>query len=157
MQQRRSLAPAAVLAAVLLLLLPATATAAISSCTLSATTVAFGVFSGTQRTTTGTITVTCRGAGTNNPFSVALSTGSGTYATRTMKSGTNSLPYNLYTDLAHTIIWGNGTGGTQVVSGRITFPPSPISVPETVFGLLPAQPIPVPGSYLDTIIATVTF
>src|SRR6516165_538609 len=90
------------LAAFMCIIAPAAANAT-ATCTLSASGVSFGVFSGSQLTFTGTVTMDCTGSGTSN-YTLKLSTGgSGTFSTRRMSSGANTLTYNLYTDSAHTL------------------------------------------------------
>jgi spore coat protein U-like protein len=129
----------------------------IHACDIAATAVAFGTVTGVD-TTTGTITLACQGAGSNNPYTVTLSTGLGSYSQRQMRRGQSRLSYNLYTDPSHTLIWGDGSGGSHVVSGTIAFRTSgTVVVPLTVYGLVPNQPFPVSGPYRDTIVATVSF
>lgn len=144
--------------AVLLLLVLAPARAhAGASCTLSSTGVAFGTFSGSQVTASGTITMHCTGSGTSN-YNLTLSRGgSGTYLPRSMSNGANSLTYNLYLDGAHTQIWGDGTGATSFSSGQIKLSPPPsVDIVTTIFGNLPAQATPASGAYSDSVIATLT-
>ena len=93
------------------LLLSSTALA--QSCSATSPTINFGnveFVSGTNYSTTGTISVTCTvpvGSGPYN-FSVCLNIGlAGSGSWRTMTSGSNSLSYNLYQDAAHTTIWGS--------------------------------------------------
>ena len=45
------------------------------------------------------------------PYTIALGSGNGAYASRRMVSGGNFLAYNLYTDVARTMIWGAGPQG----------------------------------------------
>jgi spore coat protein U-like protein len=157
MQKRRSigLVVAMGLAGLLWLLASAPANAA-AVCTLSSAGVAFGTFSGSQVTASGTIDMNCTGSGTSS-FNLKLSTGAaGTYSPRHMTSGANNLNYNVYTDAAHTIIWGDGTGGTSIYNpGSNTLkPPQTFSIP--IYGLLPAQASPASGSYTDTLTVTIT-
>ena len=157
-------APAASIAA-LALLLAASATEAraqknIRSCNVGATTVAFGQVTGqTAAETTGRIVLTCQGTGNNNEFTVALSSGFGSFAQRTMLSTSlGRLSYNLYTNPGHTIVWGDGTGGSRLATGTINFPVfGDGTATLTVFGLVPKQTPPAQGSYADFIVATVTF
>jgi len=77
-----------------------------------------------------------------------------------MKSGTNTLSYNLYFDAAFTQIRGDGTGGSQVGGGTLTLTPSSRtqSVPaSTIYGRIPAGQDVAAGNYSDTIIVTVTY
>jgi spore coat protein U-like protein len=156
MQKRPSLAPAvALIALALLMFAPAKANAA-AVCSLSATTIALGAFSGSQVTVTGQITIHCTGSGTSN-FTLKLSTGSGTYASRRMNNGASAISYNLYTDSAFTQIWGDGTGGTVFKSGQIVLgPPPSVDILVPVFAKIPTQAPPAGGSYLDSIVATLT-
>ena len=69
-----------------------------------------------------------------------------------MRSGTNQLNYNLYTDAARTVVWGNGSGTSSiqtVARNRTTT--------LNVYGQIPAGQDAVVGNYTDTILATVTF
>jgi spore coat protein U-like protein len=98
---------------------------------------------------TSTITTTCTSGTT---YTVGLSAGNGTGATtavRKMTFGANTINYSIYTNAAHTTVWGAGT-----VSGTGTGNAQP---PVTAFGQVPAQALPNPGTYTDTIVATVTF
>jgi spore coat protein U-like protein len=68
--------------------------------------------------------------------------------------GANTLSYNLYTTAANTTIWGDGTAGTVFLnpdnSNGLTAPGITTLV---VHGLIPAQALPPPGTYTDTVMA----
>ena len=49
--------------------------------------------------------------------------------------------------------WGDGSGGTTIVSGTGTG----AMQTQTVYGLVPPQSTPSPGDYKDTVTATVVF
>jgi spore coat protein U-like protein len=163
MQSRRSLIRIAVLAAVLAA--PTTAASAppirgIHDCSIIATGVAFGtVVQTSSAQSTGEITLVCTGAGNNNSADIALSTGaSGSYASRTMQNGAGRLGYNLYLGPAHTVVWGDGTGGSQTFPVEFDFKTGgTLTARPTVFGLVPAQVTPPTGQYVDLIIVTVSF
>ena len=143
-------------------LIPQTASAFIFSCDVSATDMAFGRYSGGEVTSTGGITVACNGTGSGdgNRYIVTLSRGSSlTYLDRKLRSGLRSLSYNLYTDPAHTRVWGDGGGGTDVVARTMNFRGAfgEVSQTSTVYGKIPAQPLPRGGIYLDVIVAVVVF
>jgi len=130
-----------------------------AACTITSTSVAFGaynVFSAPavpNDTGVGTVVVACRGGGSASSFPVDLSTGqSNSYAVRQMNSGANLLNYNLYTNIARTTVWGNGTGGTSrpTVKRQATTTLS-------VYGRIPGGQDAAVGNYADTIIATVSF
>lgn len=134
-----------------------TAQAAPPHCDATSTVVNFGSYlpsNASPLSSTGGITLSCNRSGS---YSIALSTGqSGSYNPRYMSGGSPvaHLNYNLYTDPSHTILWGDGTGGTSVATG--SYPKnSPITI--TVYGLLPAQQNVGTGAYTDSITATVTY
>lgn len=132
------------------LMLPVLAHAA--SCTVSAVSAAFGgydVFQQQATETTGSVTVTCHSTTT---YTISLSAGSGTFAARVMKNGTQQLNYNLFTDAQRLTVWGDGTAGTSTVSATAT------GGSYTVYGMIPAlQKTVGAGSYSDTITVTVTY
>ncbi|HET7085766.1 MAG TPA: spore coat U domain-containing protein [Rhizomicrobium sp.] len=144
------------LAGLLLILASAPAHAA-ATCTLSSTGVVFGAFSGSALTFSGTVTIHCTGSGTSN-YNLKLSAGgSGTYSARRMSNGANNLTYNLYQDAAFSQIWGDGTGGTFFPSGQIKLSPPPsVDIIVPIYGSLPAQATPAPGTYSDSVVATLT-
>lgn len=122
-----------------------------ATCSVNVQGVNFGSYdfmSSQNLVSTGHVTVTCD---VSSSFSISLSTGAGTYASRTMQNGAHLLSYNLYTDPAHTTVWGDGTSGSVVVSGSGT------SVDEVVYGSAPAGQNPYIGAYSDTITVTLTF
>lgn len=125
---------------------------------VSATPMAFGSFTGQTKRTMGTLSLTCAGVGTTG-FSIALSQGnSGSFASRRLQSGTASLSYNLYTTPACTQVWGDGTAGSAVIQGQFSLNGAPSqTLQQTIHGCLPAQPVPSPGLYTDTIVVTVSF
>lgn len=153
--------------AVLLLALPLQATALCTpscSCLASTTAVSFGVYnphSASPLDSTGNVRVTC--VGTPDllvSYQIALSNGlnSSNFSPRKMASGANLLNYNLYADSSHASIWGDGSGGTQTVSGSITIMPGDTSRDHPVFGRIPGSQTTVPpGSYSDTVLVTVTY
>ncbi|MDE2069774.1 MAG: spore coat protein U domain-containing protein [Gammaproteobacteria bacterium] len=142
------------LACAVVLGIPATCRAA--SCTVRANQVKFGNYDPLKAAPlnrTGRIIVRCSGAGT---VTVALSAGqSGSYNPRYMLSGTtgDQLDYNLYTNAARNIIWGDGTGGTQTFSQ----PFNNNRVRLNVYARVPARQDIAPGAYRDTIDVTVNF
>jgi spore coat protein U-like protein len=71
----------------------------------------------------------------------------------------NTLGYNLYYDAAYSQIRGNGTGGSQTGGATLNLTPgAPTqSVNAVIYGRIPAGQDPAPGSYLDTIVVTITY
>jgi spore coat protein U-like protein len=125
-----------------------------ANCLVSATNLNFGSTSSLASNVdaTSTVTVQCTNS---TAYTVALNAGTGTGATitvRKMTSGAHTINYSLYTDSARSILWGNGTTGvTQSGTG------SGNQQVYTVFGRIPPQSSPIPGSYSDTITVTVTY
>ena len=132
-----------------------TVTAAVgASCSLSATDLAFGSYSGSLIDATSTILVDCTNA---TPYNVGLDAGIAPGATVTNRGmtgpGPTLLNYRLLSDPARTINWGN-TVGIDTVAGTGTGTAQFLNV----YGQLPAsQPTLQPGTYSDVITATITF
>lgn len=132
------------------------------SCSVGTTAVAFGNYnpiSATPVTANGNVAVTCSALVIfTASYVISMNAGnSGSFATRFMNLTGNHLNYNLYTTVARTIIWGNGTAGTGTVSDSYTAIGLSETRNYTVFGLLPAlQALPA-GTYTDTITVTVTY
>ncbi len=142
----------------LLLLLLLAAAPAAAQCTLSSTGVSFGtydVFDPSPLASTGGITYFC--GPPNLPIEVHLGTGgSGSFLPRRMANGAERLAYNLYLDPAGTLIWGDGTGGTSVLTGT-TGPPGPPSgrtFTVTIYGRVPPEQDVTAGVYTDTVVVT---
>jgi spore coat protein U-like protein len=156
-RRRRTL----VLCGTLALLATAPAHAAVSSCTVTATGVDFGVYDPTVATptvSTGTISVSCAvtGATGHNPVTVALSAGnSGSFTSRTLVSGTDFLNYNLFIDAAYSQVWGDGTGVS--LTNTIFVTPGRQSFTANVYGMMPAAQSSGSGSFNDTITVSVSF
>lgn len=136
------------------------------NCTASASSIAFGTYnplSTVSAASTGTLRVVCSGSGngsTNVTVGVTLSAGmSGSYSTRKMLSGSNSLNYNIYWSTAYSQIMGDGSGGSFAgTAGPFTvFAGGTNTATGTMYGMVPAQQDVAPGSYLDTILVTVTY
>ena len=122
-----------------------------AACNLNVQGVIFGsydVFNMQSVESTGNVAVTCD---VSTPYSIALTPGSGNFASRTLTSGANTLAYNLYADPARTSVWGDGTAGTVTVSG------SAVSANHTVYGRIPARQNVFAGSYSDLITVTLSF
>jgi spore coat protein U-like protein len=101
---------------------------------------------------TSTIQVTCTNT---TPYNIGLNAGAGTgatVATRKLTSGANTVNYTLYSNSGRTTVWGN-TVSTDTVAGT----GNGAAQSYTVYGRIPAQTTPAPGSYTDTITVTVTY
>lgn len=134
------------------------------SCGVSTTNVAFGSynpFDYGNTDSTGSVKVSCGGlVGLLIPYDIKLSSGGGSFASRRMSSGANTLSYNLYTSAAYTSVWGDGTGATSIVSSGILLDVGGLAPPQThwVYGRLPGrQTTAVPGTYVDSINVTLIY
>ncbi len=153
--------------AVVLLVVGACVTAraqAAVGCTVTAIPVAFGTYdplSSTPRTAAGRVTLRCTATGIAERVaaSIALSPGlGGSFVTRTLLSGPNALGYNLFTSTAYTLVWGDGSAGTRVVSAALNVPAGATrTANRTVYGRIPALQNPAAGSFADTIVVTVSY
>jgi spore coat protein U-like protein len=101
---------------------------------------------------TSTITVTCTNT---TPYNIGLNQGvnGSSVTTRQMKSGGGALiNYSLFSNAGMTTNWGH-TVGTDTVAGT----GNGSGQAYTVYGQIPAQTTPAPGTYTDTITVTVTY
>jgi spore coat protein U-like protein len=128
----------------------------VATCTInSASTLNFGNSIGVLAANvdqTSTIQVTCTNT---TPYNIGLDAGTGsgaTLAVRKLTSGGATINYSLYTSNAYSTVWGI-TPGTDTVAGT----GNGASQSYTVFGRIPAQTTPAPGTYADTITVTVTY
>jgi spore coat protein U-like protein len=124
-------------------------------CTVSANPLSFGSSVGVLSsaiTATTTISATCTNTGS---YTIALNKGvNGSLTNREMtSSGGAVVNYQLYMDSGYSIIWGDGTSGTSTTGATGTGS----SQSYTVYGEVPAQTTPAPGSYSDTITVTVSY
>jgi spore coat protein U-like protein len=131
-----------------------------STCSATAAALAFPNYTpgGGAQIGNTTISVKCT---KNTPFTVLLNVGSTTgdaFAQRVMGSGANTLQYNLFTAASLLTIFGDGTGGTQTVTGTGLGVATANSV--QVFGQVPdsaTNQAAVAGNYSDTITVTVSY
>jgi spore coat protein U-like protein len=122
-----------------------------AGCSVSTAGLNFGnydVFSTLDDDITSTINVSCQ---SSTSYSISLSSGSGTYSSRTLVSAGNLLSYNLYLDPTRLTIWGDGSAATGTVSA------TGITGSYTVYGRVPAQQNAVVGIYADIVTVTVAF
>lgn len=129
------------------------------NCLITAQDMNFGTFElldTTDQQTTSDILVRCTNG---TAYGIALSVGSGTYDARTLLKGSDSLTYNLYTDAAHTTIWGDDSGNTDIVPGTGTGMGIPNLITHKVYGRLlgSANLGAKPGTYSSIITATITY
>jgi len=129
----------------------------VNQCRINVTPVHFGTYNPFARTdarANGVVSYNCT---VGTPVSIGLDRSQGgAFATRVMRQGAHSLEYNLYLDAACTLVWGDGTAGTQIYRDPAPRPDSNISVP--IYGCLPAgQRGAVVGPYQETLAVTINF
>ena len=124
-----------------------------AACTVSTTPLVFGAvdpLAGMPTDSAGSFTVNCPEA---TSYVVAISGGNGPVHNRFMAGASDQLIYQLYTDAGLNYIWGDGTAGTNTVSGST----SPMQAEHTVYGRIPSQPLARAGQYTDVVIITVSY
>lgn len=157
-KQRKHPAQSWVLATVALAASGWAAPAAAQQCnfdTLSS--IAFGLYDPLTPAPTdsfGSLAVRCSPRAT---LTLELSPGSsGSFALRTLRQGLDALGYNLYREAARVTVWGDGSGGSQVVVVPDSGPPgNPTDV--FMYGRIPGGQWVAAGGYADTVVLTVVF
>lgn len=121
-------------------------------CTVSSTSIAFGgynPFDSMPTDSTAIVTVECETA-----YNIALSEGqAATFHPRAMAGNADSLQYNLFTGSDYSVVWGDGSSSTQMVSG----PGETQPVEHVIYGRIFAEQNALVGSYADTITVTLQF
>lgn len=123
-----------------------------ATCSITASPLAFGPYASTQLDAATTLAVNCTNT---TSYNVGLDAGSGTGATvaqRKMANGSQVLNYTVYSDIGRATLWG-ATVGTNTVAGTGTGAVQNINV----YGRIAAGQAPTPGSYADTLTATITY
>lgn len=156
-RRRRARAGALALGLGLAVALAAPGTAGAQVCTQVTTlAVAFGAYdehAATPLEAVGQVRVTCD---TGVSYEVQLGPGgnsSSSFSPRRMAGGPYFLDYNLYLDAARTRVWGDATGGTEILSAGGTGGQDVYSIYGRVF---PLQVVGV-GAYGDTVTVSVIF
>lgn len=133
-----------------------TAGSAFSACTISTTSVNFANYdplSAIANDATGAITVTCSPT-EDIDVAIGASPTSGGFTPRQLKHPAlpDLLNYNVFTNNGRAQIWGNGTGGTNIMTrsnvgaGGYTF---------TAYGRIPALQSVTSGVYIESLVVTV--
>lgn len=125
----------------------------LADCSVSATGMNFGNYSGQLINATSTVTVSCTNSTT---YSIGLNAGTGAGGSTTVRRMTSpalaTLNYRIFKDSGHTLNWGD-TAGTDTVDGT----GSGVAQQSTVYGQMPAGQSGNPATYTDTIIVSVTY
>lgn len=122
-----------------------------ATCTFSATNMIFGVYTGVVLNAASALMITCTNGAA---YTVGLSAGTSSGATVTGRlltgAGGVEIGYSLFSDAARTVNWGL-TSNTVAGTGNGVVQAIP------VYGRLPAGRYVKPGTYTDTITATITY
>lgn len=87
-------------------------------------------------------------------YSIAISAGQNPVgAQRNMSSASGLVAYNLYQDSGRTQLWGDGGVTGTVLSGTGTGSDEEV----IVYGRVPSQATPAPGTYSDTVQVTIAW
>lgn len=122
-----------------------------ASCNFSANSLAFGNYTGVVLNATSNLTIQCTNTTT---YTVGLNAGTSTGATVTSRMltgpGSSHLGYSLFSDSGRTLNWG-------LTSNTVAGTGSGASQALTVYGQIPAGRSVTPGTYSDSITATITY
>jgi spore coat protein U-like protein len=125
-----------------------------TNCTVSASALNFGSTGVLRSALDGasSVSVTCTSAA---PYTVALGgglSGATDPTQRKMTQAAAQVTYGLYQDSGRTVPWGDSVGGnTRAGTG------TGLAQSFTVYGRVPAQTTPAPGTYSDTVVMTVSY
>lgn len=137
-----------------------TAGPALAACTIMTTPVNFGsynVFASSPLDSIGQVSLRCTGI-LQLFVQVTLDKGgAATFSPRRLLKGGETLTYNLYLDASRSVIWGDGTGGTQIYSQLIVLSLLGQTITIPVYGRIPAGQDVSAGSYTNTVVTTINF
>ena len=96
------------------------------------------------------------GPSTEGVLTLSRGANSGTYFPRNMQNGGNLIGYNLFDDAAGMVVLGDGSGGTTT---RVVFNGTPQNkdYADTIFARAPQGVDVPPGTYTDTVTATLSW
>lgn len=151
--------PVACLAAVALAAIATPASAGGASCVIAATPLAFGRYVPSRNAPadfTATLSLVCTATGDATASIAGAISLLGSSTERQLSDGPRRLRYQLYSDPARTVAWGDGSGARKV-SGLVG-PAMPLRVHFTVYGrILAHQRNAQVGHYSDHITAILTY
>lgn len=131
------------------------------ACSISVSSLAFGAYDPTAAAATtfnGSVTVTCTAGSGVAGYNIQLTTGGGgSYAGRQMAAGGSALSYQIFSDSTRSQVWGDGTGGSSSLTGIDLLPLTGGTRVLQVYGQIAAKLAVTPGSYLDSLTATLTY
>jgi spore coat protein U-like protein len=135
-------------------------TTAWCACSVTASGVAFGTYNpnDTQKSFSGTVSVTCTLLAGVGGYTVTLSSGGGgTYPGRRMALASSVLAYQLYQESSLTTVWGDGTGGSVIITETALLAKLGGTKTYSVYGRIPVKQLSTPGTYTDAIVVTLTY
>jgi len=92
------------------------------------------------------------GVGGTIHYTIALLAGG------TLNHGSTSMGYRLYSDVARTNSWGDGSGGTSVITGTVTVPNTgPATARHGVYGEAEPNRGLVAGAYIESVVIVVEY
>ena len=143
---------------------------AVHTCTVGIGNLSFGAYTGSQISSSTTMTITCTltsGGAVNVNFTATLSTGAGSYLQRRLThvgAPPDTLPYNLYLGtvpaILNTSVWGDGSGATVTAVGTLKLnggKPTQIATFTVAGAMGPVGSLPTAGTYQDIVAGTVTY
>jgi spore coat protein U-like protein len=130
-------------------------------CTATVTGINFGSYNpfvSTDDDSSGNIGVSCTPttAGTVS-YTIGISSGSGSFVTRLLTQGNESLGYNVYVSAMRAQVWGDGTAGTSVISDSYTLSQTSVTRTYGIHGRILARQNKPAGSYADVLNVTITY
>lgn len=131
-----------------------------TTCSATSAALAFGAYTPGGGALAGSTAVNVK-CTNGTAFTVKLNAGTttgGAITQRLMANGTNTLQYNLFTTSGGNTVFGDGTGGSSTMPGTGTGLSTAVAI--NVYGQLPDNATnqnAVPGSYSDTVTATITY
>jgi spore coat protein U-like protein len=125
----------------------------VATCLNTVTAMTFPAYTGVVEASTATVSITCTNT---TPYNVSLDAGASTGATTATRAMTGPggalLHYVLTSDAAYAVNWGMIVA-TDTIAGIGTGAAQPI----TIYGQEAAGQYVAPGTYNDTVTATVTY
>jgi spore coat protein U domain-containing protein, fimbrial subunit CupE1/2/3/6 len=155
-------------ALVLLSVSPAFASLTCSAANVTLNYGSYDILAGTALNAAGTVTVTCTKTGGTAAGNVSYNVALTPLTPRQLlpPSGTDVLSHQFYVDSARTRPWGDGTGGTFLISGTFSVArrATASDVPKNFYAAVTpggqdvsaASPGPAPTTYTQTFTVTVT-
>lgn len=134
-------------------ILACAASAPAFACTVDVSPLLFGNINpldGVDVDSATTLSVTCP---SDTAYVATANAGTGSYTDRRMNGSQGNLAYQLYTEASRTLVWGDGSAGTNAIAGTA----GAAGTMHNIYGRIPSQPMAVPGSYSDTLLITISY